>query len=159
MRRNHLIYSEAFSCGFHDIRDEDFEHCGIIANPNTYNDKLIIPERRSIIFTNVSLIQLDRQTDRQTEKHTTHELKVWGTSLLSHFQCSSTASNKIFSFCFSSSVFRGQGVLKFDVDRTSDVGLGEPWWWEWTTCIVVFVASHCVSLEDIASNMRWRIII
>ena len=60
MRRNHLIYSEAFSCGFHDIRDEDFEHCGIIANPNTYNDKLIIPERRSIIFTNVSLIQLEK---------------------------------------------------------------------------------------------------
>lgn len=60
MRRNHLIYSEAFSCGFHDIRDEDFEHCGIIANPNTYNDKLIIPQRRSIIFTNVSLIQLEK---------------------------------------------------------------------------------------------------
>ena len=56
MRRNHLIYSEAFSCGFHDIRDEDFEHCGIIANPNTYNDKLIIPQRRSIIF----LIQLEK---------------------------------------------------------------------------------------------------
>lgn len=60
MRRNHLIYSEAFSCGFHDIRDEDFEHCGIIANPNTYNDKLIIPQRRSIIFTNISLIQLEK---------------------------------------------------------------------------------------------------
>tara|TARA_B100001971_G_C18071434_1_gene473312 strand:+ start:28 stop:303 length:276 start_codon:yes stop_codon:yes gene_type:complete len=60
MRRNHLIYSEAFSCGFHDIRDEDFEHCGIIANPNMYNDKLIIPQRCSIIFTNISLIQLEK---------------------------------------------------------------------------------------------------
>ena len=75
MRRNHLIYSEAFSCGFHDIRDEDFEHCGIIANPNTYNDKLIIPQRRSIIFTNVSLIQLDRQTDRQTDRET-HDPRI-----------------------------------------------------------------------------------